>query len=72
MNKNVINAGIAFVKSLKSILLNDSAIITQTIFNTAEVACVGIAANNGAKKIEIKKNRKIQIKYTCIWNGKKR
>ena len=61
MNKNVINAGIAFVKSLKSILLNDSAIITPTIINTAEVACVGIAANNGAKNKDIKNKNPVVI-----------
>ncbi|MPN65010.1 hypothetical protein SDC9_212789 [bioreactor metagenome] len=46
---NVKNAGIALVKSEKSILVNELAIITPTNINTGAVACVGIAVNTGAK-----------------------
>ena len=67
MNKNVINAGIAFVKSLKSILLNDSAIITPTIINTADVACVGIATNNGAKNKDSKNNTPVVIAVNPVF-----
>ena len=67
MNKNVINAGIAFVKSPKSILLSDPAIITPTIINTADVACVGIATNNGAKNKDSKNNTPVVIAVNPVF-----
>ena len=51
---NVKNAGIAFVKSLKSIFVSELAIITPTNISTGAVACVGIAVNIGAKNNESK------------------
>ena len=49
------------MKSSKSILLSDPAIITPTIINTADVACVGIAINNGAKNSDNKNNTPVVI-----------
>ena len=46
---NVKNAGIALVKSSKSIFVSELAIITPTNISTGAVACVGIDVNIGAK-----------------------